>query len=342
MNKKNDKKEIVVLVGIPGCGKSTFVERFLPYHRRVNLDSIHALLDPVNGFDKKNLGLARNIESLMIEESMLKGVPVVIDNTNISEEKRSKYIEYARKHDADMVAVYFEPDLKKALKQNSERERKVPKMAIIGMLKKYEPPRKEEGFLRVVDANNPVGLLGERPAVFLDRDGVILNPKDEKESKFIRTPADIAYIRNALPGLRKMSEQGFDIVIVSNQAGVGLGYLTLEKLAEIDDKIKADLEKGGVNLKGIYNCVDRTDAGCLCRKPATGLIIKASQEHNLDPAKSYMIGDMTSDIELGKRVHANTILVETGFGGSDKKYDAVPDFKAKDLVDAAAYMAKRS
>jgi len=109
--------ELILMIGIPGCGKSTFRERFLPYHQWVNLDSIHQLLSPDTGYNPKNRGLARTIEETIISDRLKKNLPVVIDNTNVTEKVRSKYFTLAEQYETEVKAVYFTPDLKRALRQ---------------------------------------------------------------------------------------------------------------------------------------------------------------------------------------------------------------------------------
>ncbi len=326
--------EITLMVGIAGAGKSTFQARFLPYHQRVNLDSIHAMLSP-DGFEKRNIAVARNIEDIIIEDSLNRRISVVIDNTNVTRKVRQKYFDFADKHGAPMTAVYFKPDLKTALKQNKTRERKVPDVAIASMCKNFEMPTEEEGFDSIIDARNPLGLVGSRPGIYLDRDGVIIaNEKDGKDH-FVNDVSDIVYLDNAVLGLLELTRKGYDLFVVSNQGGVALRYMKKETLDEINAKILCDLQQQGVNLKAIYCCTDSPNSACRCRKPNTGLVIKAAQEYDIDPVLSYVVGDMTSDIELGRRIYAKTILVQTGFGGRDGKYDARPTYVAKDLLDAA-------
>lgn len=150
--------ELALMVGLPGCGKSTFIEKYMPDFYRVNLDSIHQWLAHGTVFDRKNIQLARQIEDLIIEDRLRQGTSVVIDNTNISSKVRSKYFQFAEKYNADVMAVYFVPDLERAISQNQQGERKVPEVAIRGMLKNYEMPTYEEGFSLIVNAYNPEAL----------------------------------------------------------------------------------------------------------------------------------------------------------------------------------------
>jgi D-glycero-D-manno-heptose 1,7-bisphosphate phosphatase len=275
-------------------------------------------------------------------DRLSQGISVVIDNTNITSKKRRKYFEMAEKAGAQVKAVVFEPDVKRAIKQNNMRERKVPVPAILKMAADYQKPDLKEGFVRIIDANSPKGLYGDQAAVFLDRDGVIFPTHVNGKAHFVNSVKDIIYLKNSFSGLKKIQEKGYDLFLASNQGGVGLGKMTMEALNKITDKIKEDVGREGICFKGIYYCIHRPFDDCRCRKPKTGLLVQAAIEHGIDLAASYMVGDMTSDIEMGNRVHTTTILLKTGFGGGDAKYDAKPDVLARDILDAAEKIKPRN
>lgn len=329
------KTEMVVMIGIPGCGKSTFQKNFLPYHERINLDSIHGFLAPSTGFNKKNINLARKIEEIIIKDRLSQGISVVVDNTNISRKVREKYFAFAQNYDVKMIAVAFTPDIGIAKKQNKQRERFVPEVVISKMAKDFEAPSHDEGFEQLVDAGKPIGLVGNSPAVFLDRDGVITANKINGKDHFINKPEDIFFLDGVIDGLKRIAEKGYDLYIVSNQGGVGMGIMSNDQLNLINQKIKNDLLAEGVEIKDTFCCTHNPKSNCGCRKPDTGMIIRASRQYGLDPTLSYVIGDMTSDIELGRRIGAETILVETGMSGKDKKFEASPDYVAKNLLAAS-------
>ncbi|MEI7718362.1 MAG: HAD-IIIA family hydrolase [archaeon] len=332
------QSELVLMVGIPGCGKSTFRERFLPYHYPINLDSIHNFLAQGKGFDRKNLTLGRDLERIMIEDRLSQNIPTVVDNTNINVEKRQKYFEWAKEYGAQVIAVNFTPNAKTAIAQNNQRERRVPEVAIRKMLKDYQAPTASEGFEKIIDAANPIGLTGTKPAIFLDRDGVIFVTHIDGKSYFVNKPEEIRYLPKVFDGLRALSAKGYGMYLVSNQGPVGLGKLSEEELGRIHAKMLDDFKAEGVSLSGIYCCIHAPKDGCVCRKPSTGLIILAAREHNLDVAKSFMIGDMTSDIALGRRLKMSTILLETGYGGKDGKFDVNSTYLAKDLLVASSFI----
>jgi D-glycero-D-manno-heptose 1,7-bisphosphate phosphatase len=333
------RSELVVMCGIPGIGKSYVAENFFPYHQRVNLDSIHEMLSP-GGFDKKNLRLARTIEETIINDCLVREIPLIVDNTNITKENRKKYIDFAGKFNVDIKAVYFEPDQKLAIEQNSKRERKVPLVAIYRMVKDFEMPSISEGFSQVYSAKNLGAMFGNKPAVLFDRDGVILKTKVDGKDHFVNRVEDIVFYENSMEAMKQFSNKGYDLFLISNQAGISFGKMTEKDLEDINDHLIETFKKNGIEIKEIYCCTHGTNLNCKCRKPRTGMVIQAACEHNINLNTSYFVGDMTSDILLGNRLGLKTILVETGFGGSDGKYTSTPDFVAKDIYEASKLVTK--
>lgn len=167
-------------------------------------------------------------------------------------------------------------------------------------------------------------------AVFLDRDGVI-----NKEVGYLDNPGKFEFLPRAIQALKKLSDSEYKIVVVTNQSGVARGYFTKEILGRIHDKMRDLLKVEGVSIDGIYYCPHHLDEGCSCRKPETGLIIKASKELDIELNGSFFIGDTTVDILTGKNAGLKTILVETGYGGKDGRVNIKPDYTASDLLAAA-------
>ncbi len=180
-----------------------------------------------------------------------------------------------------------------------------------------------------------------RPVVFLDRDGVILDNRVDGKKHFTNKAEDVIYVPNAITGLREIKNKGYDLFVISNQGGVGLGIMTKKALDEINNKMLEDLAREGVRIGGVYYCLHKPEENCLCRKPALGLLYQAQEEYAISIEGSYMIGDMTSDIELGNRANIKSILVQTGKAGKDGKYpNAKADYIARDLLDAANYLPR--
>jgi D-glycero-D-manno-heptose 1,7-bisphosphate phosphatase len=167
--------------------------------------------------------------------------------------------------------------------------------------------------------------------VLLDRDGTVVVDRG-----YLSDPDELELIRGAGPALARLREQGLGLVIVSNQSGIGRGFLDEADLERIHARLAELLAKDGTALDGIYWCPHLPTDRCACRKPETALVARAAAEHGFDPAESFVVGDKACDIELGRRVGATTILVRTGYGeeaSADPSVDA--DHIVADLPEAA-------
>lgn len=177
-------------------------------------------------------------------------------------------------------------------------------------------------------------------AVFLDRDGVIC-----KDRGYIFRPADFEFETGAVEGLRLLAYSGYLLIVVTNQAGIAKGYYTEREYLMFESFLTGQYEHIGVMIKKTYYCphhphgtVKRYARTCSCRKPGTGMIERAKDEFTIDLSESWLVGDKTSDILAGANAGLKTILVETGFGGSDGLYVVQSDYQAADLNRAADIM----
>jgi histidinol-phosphate phosphatase family protein len=177
-----------------------------------------------------------------------------------------------------------------------------------------------------------------RPAVFLDRDGVLnYNRRDH-----IKAPDELVLIPGAADAVAALKQAGWVVIIISNQSGVARGLFDQESLAAITAKMRAALEAVGGNPEGIYYCPHAPDDHCECRKPAPGMALRASLEHNLDLTRSYMVGDKACDVECGRAVGMRTVLVESGL--PEERLEAArarPDRVARDLSEAVAWILQQ-
>ncbi|UCF10258.1 MAG: HAD-IIIA family hydrolase [Candidatus Bipolaricaulota bacterium] len=183
-----------------------------------------------------------------------------------------------------------------------------------------------------------------RRAVFLDRDGVINNHGD-----YINHPDDMLLIDGSAAAIRRLNEAGLPVVVITNQGGIAMGFITEEDLKRIHRRMDDLLAAEDAHVDAIYYCpfhpkgtVPAYRKVSPLRKPGMGMIELARDEHDIDLAASYFVGDMTGDILAGQRAGCRTVLVATGFGGSDGEHEAEPDLRADDLPEAVGLILKET
>jgi D-glycero-D-manno-heptose 1,7-bisphosphate phosphatase len=174
------------------------------------------------------------------------------------------------------------------------------------------------------------------PAVFVDRDGTI-----NEHVEYLSDPKRFAEIPGSFAALKHLKELGYRIIIVTNQPGIGLGYFSKEEFFAVNREMMRQAAAVGGAIDKIYFCPHSKAEDCPCRKPEPFFLRRAADELNIDLSASYVIGDMTSDVQLGKNGGAHTILVRTGRGGADGMFKVTSDYVANDLSDAAAWIEKR-
>ncbi len=172
-----------------------------------------------------------------------------------------------------------------------------------------------------------------RPAVFLDRDGTIIEDKG-----FLGDPAGVELLPTVVEALRLLRERGFATVVISNQSGIARGYFGHDAVRSVNDEIARQLGNDGVAIDGWYWCSHYGD-GCGCRKPEPGLVRQAVAELGLDLAggRGAVIGDRGSDVELGHAVGIPGILVP----GPYPYVGPEPDLRASTLLEAAEWIVAR-
>lgn len=151
-------------------------------------------------------------------------------------------------------------------------------------------------------------------AVFIDKDGTLIH-----DVPYNINPSLILLQEGAMEGLRLLKASGFLLVIVSNQAGIAHGYFNEKAMEAVQQTIVQLLKKGGVFLSGFYYCPHHPEGKmkeyavhCDCRKPGTGMLLKAADHLDIDLSRSWMIGDILHDIEAGNKAGCRTILINNG------------------------------
>ncbi len=172
-----------------------------------------------------------------------------------------------------------------------------------------------------------------RRAVFLDRDGTVTEEGDWSDKA-----APPRLIPGAVQALKRLTERGVPLFVVTNQSGVARGYYTEQDVATFHARMASLFEAGGVSFAGIGYCPHLPTAGCSCRKPETRYLADMAGEHGLDLERCYVVGDQTTDVAMGRRNGCRTVLVQTGFGGGDGKASAQPDAVVADIREAVDWI----
>ena len=182
-----------------------------------------------------------------------------------------------------------------------------------------------------------------KPAVFLDRDGVInelvLNTATG-EYEPPHSADELAMVPDVVRSLSNLQDAGFDLFLVSNQPDYAKGKTTLEQIQAVHERFDRILKSEGILFRDYYYCYHHPNGivpaysfACECRKPKPYFLLQAAREYDIDLAQSWMVGDRDTDIECGKAAGTRTILIDnshsSGYRGLSK-----PDFTAANLKDA--------
>ena len=188
-----------------------------------------------------------------------------------------------------------------------------------------------------------------RPAVFLDRDGTI-----NEQMGYINHPSRFKILPGVAEAIKRLNENQFLAIVVSNQSGVARGYFPIELVHVIHDMMRDDLKKKSAHIDGIFFCphyprgaVKEYTGECECRKPQAGLIDQACRSFDIDMSRSYVVGDRYTDIQLAQRCDLKGVMVKTGYGLGDVTYvlpyqnTVKPAYIAEDLLDAVKWILER-
>jgi len=193
-----------------------------------------------------------------------------------------------------------------------------------------------------------VAVKREKIGIFLDRDGTI-----SEEIGYIDNVEKFSLYNFSPRAIKKLNVLGVKVIVVTNQAGIAKGLYTEETLHSIHKKMIEQLEKEGAHIDDIYYCPHHSDGkikaysiNCECRKPKSGMIVKASKKFNFNLKHSFIVGDKIIDLEAGSRLGSRSILVLTGHGRDSLKKinnenkSEKPDFIAENLLEASEIICR--
>src|SRR5438128_9360483 len=167
---------------------------------------------------------------------------------------------------------------------------------------------------------------GASPAIFVDRDGTIMEDLD-----YCSDPKDVKIFPGVPEALRRLKSNGFKLIIITNQSGIGRGLFTVEQYRAVEAEVLRQLGAGLIDAT--YCCPDVPGQHSSCRKPAPGMIVEATRQHQIDLTRSFLIGDKEIDVECGRNAGVRTIRVKTG--PEREMAGSMADWITKDVPAAA-------
>ena len=176
-----------------------------------------------------------------------------------------------------------------------------------------------------------------QPAIFLDRDGVII----DNRADYVRSWDDVEIFSQALEAIAALQGSPYKIIIVTNQSPIGRGILTYQQVDQINQRLLKVIGAAGGTVDGLYLCPHKPEDGCNCRKPQPGMLLRAAREHKIDLEGSIMIGDAFTDLQAGLAAGVKRVaLVRTGRGADQEKSvnaAGMPPFATYDTLSQAIF-----
>ncbi|NEU07132.1 HAD family hydrolase [Flavihumibacter sp. R14] len=184
-----------------------------------------------------------------------------------------------------------------------------------------------------------------KKAIFVDKDGTLI-----PDIPYNADPKLINLNEGVVAGLISLQHEGFSLIVITNQSGVALGYITEDQVEIIGKELSRLLSDNGIHLSGFLYCphhpkgtITKYATECICRKPKPGLIQQAAARWQIDLNQSWMIGDILNDVEAGNRAGCRTILINNG---GETLWQAgeyrTPAFIARNINDAANYILEHN
>jgi len=146
-----------------------------------------------------------------------------------------------------------------------------------------------------------------KKAVFFDRDGVL----NKEKKNYVKTIEELEIFPNIIEPIKKLTNYGFVIIVITNQSAINRGFTTHKNVDEIHLILQNYLKQNGTKIDGFYYCPHIPDENCICRKPKPGLFFKAADEFKLNLELSWMIGDNDTDIQAAISAGCKAIKIST-------------------------------
>jgi len=124
------------------------------------------------------------------------------------------------------------------------------------------------------------------------------------------------------PAIRRLNQAGLAVIVVTNQSGVARGYFPESLVQQVNEAMQRELAAAGARIDAVYYCPHSSADGCDCRKPKTGMMERAAQEHRIDLSRSFLVGDRYGDMELAFRAGCKAVFVRSGYGLGEETWHA--------------------
>lgn len=183
------------------------------------------------------------------------------------------------------------------------------------------------------------------PAVFLDRDGTLL-----EEAGYLDRLERLIFFPYSIDAIRLLNRAGLSVVVITNQAGIARGIFKESFVGEAHQHIRERLAAGGARVDAFYYCPHHPEAvlqefrqSCDCRKPKPGMLTRAAADLDLALDRSFVVGDRWHDLEAGQRVGARTLLVRTGYGRTEEaapKPHVQPSAIVDNVMEAVSWILR--
>lgn len=172
----------------------------------------------------------------------------------------------------------------------------------------------------------------EKKIIYLDRDGVI-----NEDFGYVSKVENFKFVDGVFEACRIFIELGYEIIIVTNQSGIGRGYYSLEDFQILTNYMLDEFRKQNIDILKVYFCPHAPEVNCECRKPKDGMILQSLNDFSIDLKNSWLVGDKISDIECAKNGNiANKILID------EEKVSNSEFFVAKNLFDSLKYIKAKN